>query len=111
MNLVKNAAHASGVQSKIFIEISCKQNKAYLSVADQGTGIPFHLQNLVFEPEFTTKPSAGTGLGLSVVRHICEQRGGTVQLDSTPNRGTKITVEVPLLSNKKFLNQGGHHAT
>lgn len=111
MNLVKNAAHASSVQSKIFIEISCKQNKASLSVTDQGTGIPFHLQNLVFEPEFTTKPSTGTGLGLSVVRHICEQRGGIVQLDSTPNRGTKITVEVPLLSNQKSLIQGGHHAT
>lgn len=111
INLVKNAAHASHAQSKIEVQVSRIDNQASLSVKDYGAGIPFHLQNLVFEPEFTTKPSTGTGLGLSVVRHISEQRGGSVQLESTPSKGTKITIQVPLIANQYSSFHGGLHAT
>lgn len=110
LNLVKNASHASKPGSRIDVEIEKADDNAVITVADYGCGIPFHLQNLVFEPEFTTKPSTGTGLGLSVVKHISEQRGGTVYLDSVPNKGTKITIKVPLMNNQIF-NQGGSHAT
>lgn len=110
LNLVKNASQASKPGSKIDIEIGRTESNAFIKVTDLGSGIPFHLQNLVFEPEFTTKPSTGTGLGLSVVRHISEQRNGSVQLESNPNKGTQITVKVPLKNDQKF-SQGGLHAT
>lgn len=109
LNLIKNACHASTNGSNINIEIGKANNNAFIKVTDFGSGIPFHLQNLVFEPEFTTKPSTGTGLGLSVVRHISEQRNGSVHLDSKPNKGTQITVSIPLRYDHAI--QGGSHAT
>ncbi len=108
LNLVKNASHASKSGSKIDIEIGQVETDAFIKVTDFGSGIPFHLQNLVFEPEFTTKPSTGTGLGLSVVRHISEQRNGSVHLESKPNQGTQITIRVPLKNDQDF-SQGGTH--
>ncbi len=108
LNLVKNASHASKPGSKINIEIGQVETEAFIKVTDFGSGIPFHLQNLVFEPEFTTKPSTGTGLGLSVVRHISEQRNGSVHLESKPNQGTQITIRVPLKNDQDF-SQGGTH--
>ena len=110
LNLVKNASHASKPGSHVDVEIGKSEDSAIMIITDYGSGIPFHLQNLVFEPEFTTKPSTGTGLGLSVVRHISEQRGGSVHLESRPDKGTKITIKIPIMRNQIF-NQGGNHAT
>ena len=47
-----------------------------------------------FEPLFTTS-ARGTGLGLAIVRKIVEEHGGHVSLDSTQNRGTKVTLVIP----------------
>jgi signal transduction histidine kinase len=49
----------------------------------------------MFEPFFTTK-EAGTGLGLSSVAFTVQQLHGTVSVESEPNRGTSITVILPL---------------
>ncbi|MCK4603257.1 MAG: hypothetical protein KAU41_00990 [Deltaproteobacteria bacterium] len=42
-----------------------------------------------------TTSARGTGLGLAIVRKIVEEHGGHVSLDSTPNRGTKVTLVIP----------------
>ena len=105
LNLVKNASHASKSGSEINIEIGKVDNNAVIKVTDFGSGIPFHLHNLVFEPEFTTKPSTGTGLGLSIVKHISEQRSGRVYLESEPSKGTQITVTIPLVSDEGIYNR------
>ena len=104
-NLVQNAADASAPGSKVEIAISVQDGCSILSVKDEGTGIPRHLHKKVFEPDFTSKPATGTGLGLFVVKHICEQRDGSVELESQPNKGTKITVSIP-----SFAAFGGVHA-
>lgn len=108
LNLVKNASHASRDNYKINIEIGQSDGDAFIKVTDFGCGIPFHLQGLVFEPEFTTKPSTGTGLGLSIVKHISEQRNGYVRLESEPNKGTQITVTIPLNKDESFFQRGPH---
>ena len=62
---------------------------------DDGQGIrPEHLPH-VFEPFFTTKP-AGTGLGLSLARQVVERHGGRVSARSTPGRGTRMSIVLPL---------------
>ncbi len=70
---------------------------ARLAVTDTGKGIdPQHLPR-VFEPFYTTKGvGLGTGLGLATVEGIVSQSGGYLQLQSTPNEGTLITVFLPL---------------
>jgi len=65
-----------------------------LVVADTGPGIPPDQLGLVFDDFFTTKPS-GTGLGLSVVRRLVADLGGTVRVESAVGRGATFTVEIP----------------
>jgi CheY-like chemotaxis protein len=67
-----------------------------LSVADTGFGIPAELLPRVVEPFFTTKdPDKGTGLGLSQVYGFAHRSGGTVQIVSQVDRGTKVTIYLP----------------
>jgi signal transduction histidine kinase len=50
-----------------------------------------------FEPFFTTRASqGGTGLGLAICRRIAREHGGTIRLESDPDRGTQAVVELPV---------------
>lgn len=102
-NLIQNAVDASTNGSKVNVSLSSRDGWSTLSVSDSGEGIPKNLHNKIFEPDFTSKPSTGTGLGLFVVKHICEQREGFIELESEPNKGTRISINIP---NQK----GGVHA-
>ena len=67
-----------------------------LQVSDSGAGISPDVLPRVFEPFFTTKTAgAGNGLGLSTVYGIVKQSGGFVWIDSTPGRGTQVTMLLP----------------
>lgn len=105
-NLIQNAVQASAFDSKICVSLRQEGECSVLTVKDNGCGIPFHLQDKVFEPDFTTKENIGTGLGLSIVKHICEQRGCNIQLESEPHCGTQISIVIPVVKNH---NSGGHH--
>ncbi|WP_317706863.1 ATP-binding protein [Tropicimonas sp. TH_r6] len=64
-----------------------------LTVSDTGHGIPTENLSRVFEPFFSTKPpSAGSGLGLSMVLGFMQQSGGTVLVRSEPGNGTHVTL-------------------
>jgi len=69
-------------------------------VEDTGVGIPAELQACIFEPFVQEgKPAAqlgGTGLGLTITRHYVEMMNGTLELESTPGRGSRFTVEMPV---------------
>jgi signal transduction histidine kinase len=66
-------------------------------ISDTGKGIrPEHLDK-IFDPFFTTKEvGQGTGLGLSISFGIIEKHGGTIQVESTPGKGTTFTLTLPL---------------
>ncbi len=69
-----------------------------LRICDTGTGIEELVRPHIFEPFFTTKAQGvGSGLGLSTVYGIVTQSGGTIQLDSSPGRGTAFTIHLPRL--------------
>lgn len=71
---------------------------AVLEVADDGEGMTPEVQGRVFEPFFTTKAvGEGSGLGLSTVYGIVEQRGGAVELQSAPGAGTVLTIWLPVV--------------
>ena len=90
-NLVQNAADASVTGSEINITVG----KDFLSVSDKGCGIPEHARDRVFDPNFTLKPGTGTGLGLAVVKYICDRRFAQIELDTQVNSGTTVTIRLP----------------
>jgi signal transduction histidine kinase len=68
-----------------------------IRVRDNGSGIPPELRDKLFQPFFTTKPTGeGTGLGLSISYDIVtQQHGGTIVVDSTPDKFTEFTIRLP----------------
>ena len=84
---------------------------ARVSVSDTGRGIaPEHL-SLIFDPFFTTKPAnEGTGLGLSMVYSIATGAGGTVLVESEPDRGTRFDLVFPLASSTDPVAPTASHA-
>ncbi len=74
-----------------------------ICIADTGCGIDAEVLPRVFEPFFTTKATGqGTGLGLSQVYGFATQSGGSVGIDSTVGRGSKITLRLPRSLGEEF---------
>jgi two-component system NtrC family sensor kinase len=69
----------------------------FVSVSDNGSGIPEPIRNRVFEPFFTTRPvGRGTGQGLAIARSIIVDRhGGSLTFETTTGRGTTFLVRLP----------------
>ncbi|MSR52266.1 MAG: response regulator [Gemmataceae bacterium] len=65
------------------------------SVSDSGPGMPKTVLDRLFEPFYTTKAPAGTGLGLSVVHGVVQNHGGAVVVESSPGAGTTFAVYLP----------------
>lgn len=96
-NLALNAAQAVGPSGKVEIRLSLEPSEqvACVEIVDSGPGIPPNHRKHVFDPFFTTKP-AGTGLGLTVAKHLIEQCGGRISFRSTVAEGTTFSVWLPL---------------
>jgi two-component system, NtrC family, nitrogen regulation sensor histidine kinase NtrY len=97
-NLVKNAIQAipEDRRGKIEIELSQSANNALIRVSDNGTGIPDHMKEKVFAPNFTTK-SSGTGLGLAISANMIESFNGKIYFETTFGKGTDFYISIPLM--------------
>ncbi len=96
-NLLLNAAQAIPQHGEISLQTEVVESNIVVRIADNGDGIPDeHLPSL-FTPFFTTKPAGeGTGLGLSVSYGIVQKHHGTIEVESTPGRGSVFTVRLPI---------------
>ena len=65
-------------------------------VADNGVGMDQHTRRNIFEEFFSTKGSAGTGLGLAVVEKVVNKHGGRIDIDSTVGKGSRFTIILPI---------------
>ncbi len=95
LNLLLNAAQASGASGRVNVTIAVDDLSAAIAIADDGPGIPADVLPKVFEPFFTTK-HRGTGLGLPTARRVVERHRGTIDIDCPPSGGTIVTVTLPM---------------
>jgi signal transduction histidine kinase len=97
LNLVLNAIQASQPGSEVRITLSRhNQSRARLEISDSGAGMSQEEVNRAFEPFYTTKTS-GSGLGLAIVKSIVDSHNGDIYLKSAFDKGTVVTVSIPLL--------------
>jgi signal transduction histidine kinase len=98
MNLVLNARDAITGEGKVHVitrHRTSDRHTTVLCVKDTGSGMDPDVQRRMFEPFFSTKGGKGTGLGLSTVYGIVTQAGGTLDVHSTPGKGTTIELHLP----------------
>ena len=75
------------------------QSYARLTVSDNGSGIDQEVLSRIFEPYFSTKGFAGTGLGLATVSAVVRDYGGAISIQSEAGKGTHVAVYLPIITN------------
>lgn len=99
INLIDNAINYT-TEGKVEVTLEARDDTAVFTVVDTGLGIPSEHVPRIFERFYRvdkgrSRATGGTGLGLSIVKHITEAHGGSVRVESSLNRGSSFTVELP----------------
>ena len=101
LNLVNNAVKYSVSDKYLGVSLYRRNGGVNLEVVDHGIGIPPNEQAKIFEKFYRAcdplvHNTKGSGLGLSLVRHIVEAHGGEVGVESSPGKGSKFTITLPV---------------
>jgi PAS domain S-box-containing protein len=104
-NLVSNAVEACRASDvaghRITVSGRFEGGILLMEVTDDGYGMPKEVKRKLFNRFYSTKGSKGTGLGLVITRKVIEEHGGTIRVESEPDRGTSFFIEIPLRSAQK----------
>jgi signal transduction histidine kinase/CheY-like chemotaxis protein len=102
LNLLTNAKDAMPEGGNLRVEARKEGSAVLISVSDTGIGMDREVQKRIFEPFFTLKEvGKGTGLGLSTCLGIIEQHKGTIDVSSTPGKGSIFKIRLPSSLNKQ----------
>ena len=93
-NIMANAADAITSPGVIAISTCRNETEIIITIADTGAGVPEEYLDKIFDPFFSTKGTAGTGLGLAVSYDIIKKHGGNIDVFSTVNEGTTFTIRL-----------------
>lgn len=107
INLMNNACYAVWKRQQnedntytptVTIKAYRQENLLYISIEDNGMGMPEEVKQKLFNALFTTKPvGEGTGLGLSITRNIIEEKHhGKIEFESEENKYTRFTISIPM---------------
>ena len=99
-NLVDNAVKYTPAGGRVEVIGGFEGSEIVIRIADTGIGIPEGKISRIFERFYRvdkarSKATGGTGLGLSIVRHVAQNHGGRVTVESTPGEGSVFTVHLP----------------
>jgi signal transduction histidine kinase len=95
-NLVVNALQSlTRADGSVTISTARHENLVRITIADTGDGMTQDQLSRALAGFYTTRPN-GTGLGLTVVRRLVADHGGSVHVETVPHRGTTVTVDLPI---------------
>ena len=101
-NLLSNAVKYTPEEGEVTLRLQASDKEVHISVSDTGIGVPRQDQPYVFQRFFQSPKTAGkkegTGIGLYLVKTYTELHGGNVQLSSEENKGTTITLTLPVIA-------------
>lgn len=95
LNLIKNACEAMPDGGILRVSLKARMGSILLQITDTGHGISQDMLSKIFSPFFTTKGTAGTGIGLATCREIVEKHNGSISVSSTVGQMTTFTVALP----------------
>ena len=95
INLIRNSIQAKA--SNINIDLTLEDSYCIINISDNGNGIPYEVQNKIFEANFTTK-ERGLGLGLKLIKRFLENTNGEIKLISSKPTGTVFRIKIPAKS-------------
>jgi len=101
LNVVDNDIKFTPSGGRVEVRVSHDTQKAFLEVRDDGTGISPEALPHIFERFYRADPARsdqadGAGLGLSLVKWAVDQHHGSIEVESSPARGTRVVVQVPV---------------
>ena len=102
-NLVANASRYA---TQTWIKVSRHQDTVQILIDDNGSGIPKNKRHEVFKPfvrldESRNSETGGVGLGLTIARDILLSHGGDIALDTSPQKGLRVIVSLPMINKIK----------
>ncbi|TAH07362.1 MAG: GHKL domain-containing protein [Sphingobacteriia bacterium] len=97
-NMLRDAQHVNqGYVPTVSVITKKENNKIFISVKDNGNGIPQKILDKIFQPFFTTKPTGqGTGLGLSLSYDIVKVHGGELKVETKEGEGSTFEIILPI---------------
>ena len=117
LNMVSNACYATdekrssanvdGYEPTIWLKTRRGEEEIEIRVKDNGSGMPPHVVEKIFNPFYTTKPTGeGTGLGLAMSSDIVREHGGTIEVETEPGEFTEMIITLPLEPPLKQAEEG-----
>ena len=97
MQWKRSRLKAAGDELPVAVTTKKENNRAVITVTDNGKCVTQHIADKIFQPFFTTKPTGqGTGLGLSLSYDIIKAHGGEIRVETKEGEGTEFTIKLPL---------------
>ena len=95
VNLGRNAIESKDEGVQVTIHTAHGHGRVHLAVSDDGRGMTKDETKRIFEPFYSTRQQGGHGIGMSIVSRIVQNHGASITVDSTPQVGTTMRIEIP----------------
>ena len=95
INMIFNSVDAMPQGGKIHIATYTKDESIYLELSDSGIGMDEEAKSRIFDPFFTTKGVGNSGLGMSILYGTIKKHNGSIDIKTTPGKGTMFTIALP----------------
>jgi signal transduction histidine kinase len=111
INILDNAVKYSAAEKFIRVGIGRTVDWVYVEVEDHGIGIEKFHHKKIFETFYRvstglTNNIKGSGLGLSLVHHIMDAHGGSIELESIPGKGSTFRLLLPIMNRSDSTHKG-----